>query len=172
MSGLLRKRCRSGPLHSRVTKTDQRSSLHLSAPLNAIPTRMKTHRGPQRKRQQAWSRLLPLDGSRPLLALFEVLFPQSIQIRLLPVCFVKPCNTCIILTLAEVSVKAGKFFSCTPWKRQAQHEIIKAFTPKMSCALSAVIAGSNADKRLNLSGVTALISLMVQLRQMSGGVLL
>ena len=97
-------------------KTDQRSSLHLSTPLSAIPTRMKTHRGPQRKRQQAWSRLLPLDGARPLLALFEVLFPQSIQIRLLPVCFVKPCNTCIILTLAEDSVKAGKFFSCTPWK--------------------------------------------------------
>ena len=64
--GLLRKRCRSGPLHPRMTNTDQRSSLHLPTPLIAIPTRMKTHRDPQRKRQQAWSRLLPLDGSRPL----------------------------------------------------------------------------------------------------------
>ena len=69
-------------------------------------------------------------------------------------------------------MKAGKFFSCTPWKRQAQHEIMKAFTPKMFVAVSAVIARSNPDKSVFLSGVTALISLMVQRPQMTAGVLL
>ena len=134
-------------------KTDQRSSINLSTPLSAIPTRMTTHRGPQRKRQQAWSRLLPLDGSRPCLRCLRYPSPRVFKFGSCPCVFVKACNTCIIVTLAEVSVKAGKFFSCTPWKRQAQHEIIKALTPKMVCALSATIAGSNADKRLRLSNV-------------------
>ena len=134
MSGLLRKRCRSGPLHSRMTKTDQRSSLHLSTPLSAIPTRMKTHRGPQRKRQQAWSRLLPL-------ALFEVLCPPRVfKFGSRPYRFVKHCNTCIILTLAEVSVKAGAFYSCTPWKgrpsmRSKRHSRQRCFAPGLQSKL-------------------------------------